>query len=266
MSNFDVGIHLEKYDIEMIVSTEQDTVRVIPGWVDMSNMRPGETVSVEIYSTGYRDLYAGPDPPSMIFERDGRQYFNLTVTLLEDAPISDEYDLMVSANAKTFIDGAISDVELIIRPVYHISATANVAAKPGEAAPGEETTGMIKVTNTGSIYGEYRLTKVSDPDSVVDEIAFTKEAELTPGFYEDFEFRIRIAQDAAPGKHQVTVDLWATTQYDVGGPMDTFTVEVDVTESTGVGTGIMIVAVIAIIVIIGVAAFLLRRPWDKILR
>jgi uncharacterized membrane protein len=243
----------------MLVSTEEDTIRVLLGWVDVGNMRPGETVSVQISTTGQHNLYAGADPPNMIFDRDGRQYFNLTITLLEDSPITDYFELMVTAIGKTVLDQAVSDVELTIYPIFQISATANLVLKPNEAGPGEEVTGMVKITNTGSIYGEYRLTKVSDPDSVVDELAFTREAELTPGFYEDFEFRIRIADDAPPGEHQITVEVWASTQYDTGNAMDTFTVQVTVSEEAGIGIGSILVSSIVIIAVIVIGAFVLRR-------
>jgi len=80
---FTVGIHLKVYEIEMLLSTEEDTTRVVPGWVDMGNMLPGETVAVYISATGYQDMYATADPNYLRFEREGRQYFNLTVVLME---------------------------------------------------------------------------------------------------------------------------------------------------------------------------------------
>ena len=94
---------------------------------------------------------------------------------------------------------------------------------------------------------------------VVEEVAFTREPDLTPGFYEDFEFRIEIAEDAEPGIHRVTIALWANTQYDTSGHMDTFTMEVHVTDKSGGVSGTLLVSVIVIIAILGVAAFLLRR-------
>ena len=264
-SSFTVGVTLDKYVIEMLVSTEEDTKDVILGWVNVDNMKPGETVSVQLYANGYHDLYATPDPVWFTFERDGRRYFNLTVVLKEDAPITEEFEVVVSAEGKTYLTSALSYVELVVKPIFQLSATAKVASKPVEAAPGGTTKGRLLVTNTGSIYGQYNLQMVSDPDGVVEEVAFTRESDLTPGFYEDFEFRIEIAEDAEPGIHRVTIALWANTQYVVSGHMDTFTVEVHVTERSGGVSGTLLVSVIAIIAIIGVAAFLLRRPWDNIL-
>jgi hypothetical protein len=262
MSNFNVAIDLEVYHIEMVVSTEHDTSQVVPGWVDVTNLRVGETLSVQLLcrlSSGFNDLYAAPDPSHMIFERNGRQYFNLTATMLEDAPITDDYQLILSAEAKTYIDYANSFVELKITPNGEISATADVASRPSEASPGGTATGELLVTNTGSIYGEYSLLIVDDPGSVVDEIAFTRGAELTPGFYEEFEFRVEVTEDASPGTHEVSVQLWASTQYDTGGPMDTFTMEVRVADPSGGVSGTLIISVIVILAVLGAAAFLVRR-------
>jgi hypothetical protein len=169
-SNFGVGIHLQKYSVEMLVSTEQDTVLVIPGWVDVGNMRPGETVSVEITATGHHYLYAGSDPPHMIFEGDGRQYFDLTLTLIEDSPITDSYEIIVTAIGKTVLDQAVSDVELVVYPDFQITATVDLVGKPTMVGPGEETTGTLRITNTGSIWGEYRLSKKDDPGYIVKRI------------------------------------------------------------------------------------------------
>ena len=260
-SDYSVGLHMDEYYIRMQVSTEKDTVYVVPGWVDINDMRMGETVSVKLSCTGYADLYAGPDPPHLIFERDGRQFFNLTITLLEDAPIDYLNEILLTADAKTYLDQAMAYAELTVEPIYEISATARVVNAPARAAPGEETTGVLKVTNTGTIYGEYYLTKASDPDKVVDEISFarSREAELTPGFYDDFDFRIKIADDAPPGKHRVTIDLWATTQYDTGGSMDTFTITVTVTEEPVYSSGTVTVAILLVIALLAIATYMLRR-------
>jgi hypothetical protein len=258
-SNFGVGIHLQKYSVEMLVSTEQDTVLVIPGWVDVGNMRPGETVSVEITATGHHYLYAGSDPPHMIFEGDGRQYFDLTLTLIEDSPITDSYEIIVTAIGKTVLDQAVSDVELVVYPDFQITATVDLVGKPTMVGPGEETTGTLRITNTGSIWGEYRLSKKDDPGYIVKRIRFTREAELTPGFHDDFEFEIEVEDDAEPGKHKVVVEVWATTQYDTGAPMDVFTVEVTVEEKTGMTTATTLAVTLIIIALIGVATFLMRR-------
>ncbi|UCC92187.1 MAG: hypothetical protein JSW25_05800 [Thermoplasmata archaeon] len=254
-----MGIHLQKYSVEMLVSTEQDTVLVIPGWVDVGNMRPGETVSVDITSTGHHYLYAGPDPPHMIFERDGRQYFNLTLTLVEDSPITESYEIIVTAIGKTVLDQAVSDVELVVYPDFQITATVNLVAKPPKVSPGGETTGTLRITNTGSIWGEYRLTKKDDPEFIVERIRFTREAELTPGFHDDFEFKVEVTEDAEPGNHRIVIEVWASTQYDTGAPMDTFTMEVIVEEETGMTTGTLLALTILVIAFIGVATFLLRR-------
>jgi hypothetical protein len=257
--NFGVGLHLEEYSIEMLLSTEQDTVRVVPGWVDVTDMRLGETVSVQLSSTGYYYLYAGPDPQWFLFERDGRQYFNLTLTLKEDAPLYEDNKILLSATAKTYLDQAISDVELVVTLTFQFTATASLVTRPPEAGPGGVSEGVLKVTNTGSIYGVYHLKVASDPDSVVTDVSFRWEADLTPGFYDDFPFRVEVAGDAPSGKHRVTIEVWGTTQYDTGDLMDTFTVEVQVSESSWLGTGTALVSAIVIVAIIGAAAYALRR-------
>ncbi len=259
-SDFTVGLHLDEYYVRMYVSTEHDVNHVLPGWVDVNDMRVGETVLVEVTSTSSHGVYAGADPPNLRFERDGRQYFNLTITMLEDSSLDEVSHLIVSADGRTYIDYATASVELEVEHVYEISATALVTRNPTKAEPGEETLGVLMVTNTGTIYGEYHLEKVSDPDSVVDEIVFarSREVELTPGFYEDFEFRIKISDDAPPGKHEITVDLWATTQYDTGDPMDTFAVEVIVAEAPHDPTSI-ILPLIIIITAIAVVVVVIRR-------
>ena len=50
-SSFTVGVTLDKYAIEMLVSTEEDTKDVILGWVNVDNMKPGETVSVQLFGS-----------------------------------------------------------------------------------------------------------------------------------------------------------------------------------------------------------------------
>ncbi|MCK4971572.1 MAG: hypothetical protein KAS77_13640, partial [Thermoplasmata archaeon] len=78
-SSFTVGVTLDTYAIEMLVSTEEDTKDVVLGWVNVDNMKPGETVSVQLSASGYHDIYAMPDPVWFAFEQDGKRYFNLTV-------------------------------------------------------------------------------------------------------------------------------------------------------------------------------------------
>jgi hypothetical protein len=68
-----------------------------------------------------------------------------------------------------------------------------------------------------------------------------------------------VEDDAEPGKHKVVVEVWATTQYDTGAPMDVFTVEVTVEEKTGMTTATTLAVTLIIIALIGVATFLMRR-------
>jgi hypothetical protein len=260
-SDFTVDLHLDEYDVKMPVSTEQDTTYRIPGWVDVNDMRVGETVSVHLTCTSYADLDAGADPPEMVFGGDGRQHFNLTLLLREDSPIDTIYYLHLAASGETLIDSATADADLTVEPIYRISATAELARKPGSVAPGGETRGIVRVTNTGTILGEYYLEPSSDPDSVVFDVAFTSswEAELTPGFNDEFEFRVNIADDAPPGDHEVTFELWGTTQYDTGEPLDTFTVVISVDEEQGIPMTALTIAIILILGVVIVTAFLLRR-------
>ena len=259
VSSFTVGLNLETYSIEMLISTEEDTKAVIQGWVDVNDMRPGETVSVQIESTGFHDLYAYPEPGFFIFERDGRLYFNLTLVLLEDPPPQDYFDLVISATGKALLNQVVSFQEMIVTPVFLLSAESILVSLPEEASPGEAPLGTLRITNTGSIHSEYRLVVVSDPDLVVDEIGFHEEAELVPGFYDEFEFYIAIVEDAAPGTHSVDIELWAHTHYEIGDVMDTFTIEVQVEDTSPGGTGPLLLLVVGILAIGGIAAHLYRR-------
>ncbi len=260
-ATFTVGLHLDSYHVRMPVSTEQDTAYKLPGWVDVNDMRVGETVYVDLFCTSYTELDAGPDPPHMVFEKDGRHHFNLSLILKEDSSIDTIYHLHMSANAETLIDSATADVDLTVEPIYEISATAELIRKPGRAAPGDVTKGTVRVSNTGTIFGEYYLEQASDPDDVVFDVAFTRswEAELTPGFHDDFEFRINLADDAPKGEHKVTFQLWGTTQYDTGEPLDTFTVVISITEDDSIPIWTLSMALILIITLVIVTALLLRR-------
>ncbi|NOQ53636.1 MAG: hypothetical protein GQ558_03415 [Thermoplasmata archaeon] len=259
VSSFTVGLNLETYSIEMMISTEEDTKTSIKGWVNVNDMRPVETVSVQIESTGFRDLYAYPEPGFFIFERDGKQYFNLTLVLLEDTPPQDYFDLVISATAKTPLNQVISFQEMIVTPVFLLSAESILVSLPEDAPPGETPLGTLRITNTGSIYSEYRLVVVSDPDLVVDEIGFYERAELVPGFYDEFEFYIAIVEDATTGTHSVDIELWAHTQYEIGDVMDTFTIEVQVEDTSSSVTGPLLLLVVGILAIVGVTAHPLRR-------
>ncbi len=258
-SNFGVGVHLDEYSIEMLVSTEKDQQYKILGWVDVSNMRPGETVAVTIEASGYNDIYGTPDPNYLRYERDGRQYFNLTVTLKEDAPIHEDFEIVVSAEGRTYLDYEISYVELTVTPTFQFTATANVIDVPGETEQGGEAKGVLRVTNTGSIYGEYSLELASGPDSVVNEVRFTRPSDLTPGFHDDFPFVLELAEDAPTGKHRVTIELWGETQYETSGLLDTVTVEVRVREASIGGAGSLIAVLLVIVAAVGVATYVLRR-------
>jgi len=258
-SSYTIGLNLETYSIEMLISTEEDTKAVIQGWVDVNDMRPGETVSVQIECTGFTDLYAYPEPGFFTFERDGRQYFNLTFVLLEDTPPQDYFNLVLSATGKTLLNQVISFKEMIITPVFLLSAESILVSLPEEASPGEAPLGTLMISNTGSIYSEYRLVVVSDPDLVVDEVGFHEEAELTPGFYDEFEFYITIVEDAAPGTHSVYIELWAHTHYEIGDVMDTFTIKVQVEDTSTGPTGPLLLLVVGTLALVGVAAYLVRR-------
>lgn len=257
---FTVGIHLKVYEIEMLLSTEEDTTRVVPGWVDMGNMLPGETVAVYISATGYQDMYATADPNYLRFEREGRQYFNLTVVLMEDAPIDQDFDIVVSAEAKTYLKSALSMVELHVSITYQLTATATLVSFPDEVRPGQSAKGSVLVTNTGSVYGEYELHVVLDQDSVAEGVGFDIVAWLTPGFYEEFDFHLDVADDAAPGSHKVTIELWAVTQYETKERLDSFDVRVEVEDSQGISGGTMAVLAVAIALVAALAiAVMLRR-------
>ena len=259
---FTVGLNLQVYDIKMLLSSDKNTSKIVPGWVDVNDMLRGETVAVYLSATSYRDLYAIPEPQVLFFDRDGRQYLNLTVVLMEGSPIDADYNLVVSAEGKTYLHSELSMVTLHVSVTYTLSATAELVSFPAEVTPGESATGTLLVTNTGSVYGEYELRAVSDPDSIAENIGFTIEADLTPGFYEDFEFTVDVAKDAPPGSHMIMVDLWAVTQDGNGERLDSFNMEVRVVDDDeGIGGTILVamtlVTVIALVAIVG--AISLRR-------
>jgi hypothetical protein len=225
-------------------------------------MRPTETVSVQLDVGGFHDLYAMPEPGGFFFERNGRQHFNLSIVLKEDAPLhEDHYEILVTATGKTLLDQEIADCLLTIVPVFSISASANLVTPPNEVGPGDMAFGVINVHNTGSIYSEYQLKVASDPDDVVEEIRFEKEAELTPGFWEEFDVVVVVAEDASPGRHQVELIVTANTQYDVWQDVATLTIEVEVAETGTALSSPVFVAMVILLVVVGVAAtaFLLRR-------
>lgn len=264
-SDYTVGIDIERQYVEMLVSSEHDVHTTIQGWVTVNDMRVGETVSVDITCTGGYYIFAGADPPHQTFDRDGRQYFNLTVTLIEDAGVMeesgviDEVKLVVTAVGKTYIDQAVSDVELVVRPVLHISADARVMRQPGPLGPGEDSKGLLRITNTGEIIGQYRLEIASDPDEVLFEAVFVINPSVGPGDRGDFEIRITTHDDAEPGKHEVTVELWALTQYDTGRPMDTFVVEVNVEDEGMEMDSTVVILIMIVVVIAALATYRLRR-------
>jgi hypothetical protein len=265
-SDYTVGIDLERQYVEMLVSSEHDVHTTIQGWVAVNDMRVGETVSVDITCTGGYYIYAGADPPHHTFDRDGRKYFNLTVTLVEDAGVMeesgviDEVKLVVTAVGKTYIDQAVSDVELVVRPVLHITADAQVLQQPGPLGPGEDSKGLMRISNTGEIIGQYRLEIASDPDEVLFEAVFVINPSVGPGDQGDFQIRITTHDDAEPGRHQVTVELWALTQYDTGRPMDTFVVRVEVEDQgMGVGTSTVVLPLLLVVAIAALATYRLRR-------
>jgi uncharacterized membrane protein len=88
-------------------------------------------------------------------------------------------------------------------------------------------------------------------------VRFTRPADLTPGFHEEFPFVLEIAEDAPAGKHKVTIELWGSTQYETSDLLDTFTVEVNVAEDPSVTPGTFLV--IIIIVIVAVLIVVIRR-------
>ena len=257
--SFTVGIGLESYAVTMLVSTEEDTIRILQGWVDVHHMKPGETVTVQIEATGYYNLYTEADPFHFRFEDDGRQFLNFTVVLKEDAPITDDFHILISAEAKTYLHSTNAYTELVVTPTFQITADAEITSRPSEGTPGESTTGKLLITNTGSIYGEYQLKVASDPDDVVEEVGFTREADLTPGFHEEFEFTIVLSENAEPGTHTVTISLWAHTQYDLEEQVDTITLNVRVTKPPSSVNITFLASLLVILSAIAIAAFVLRR-------
>jgi len=265
----DIKVWLDTDYVEMPVSTQDFTEMSIQGWVEMLDKPPGETVEVElsVRISGQYNIGAQPLPNILFFFYEETRYFNLSLRFQEDTPPGFEYLVGVDAMAESLIGSDLDTFHLTVETVPELSGEALMLEQPPDARPGEVTTGVVQVTNTGTLYAEYRMSISQDPTAAVESVKFNLEVEITPNWVEKVPFDVKVSKVASPGEHSVTMVLEVIHDDGSTAIVDTFNVFVSVkAPEDEISLPYTTFAVIAILVIVLVIAFLLRRPWDNILR
>ena len=132
--------------------------------------------------------------------------------------------------------------------------------QPPDARPGEVTTGVVQVTNTGTKYAEYRMSISQDPNAVVESIKFNLEVEITPNWVEKVPFDVTIVESTPPGSYEFTLNLLVLHEDGSTAIVDTFTVEVQVVEPEETyNWGATIMIAVIFVSIVSVVALAIRR-------
>ena len=254
-----IGLELEQYSIEIMSSPNEDTSGTIAGSVTLSSKMPGEGVSVQFSYIGAPELYALPEPGSMIFTELGTEYFNITIFLKEDTPLGGDYRISIVVTASSRTTSAEDTRQVTVYPAWDVMAEATILKAPPAVGPGGTTTGKVEVRNTGSRYVMCDLVLQGDPDRVVKEVTLLSSLGVPPNIWDKAEFDIVIEADAPVGMH--TVALGLVTQMDDGTVLilDVITIEVEVEEKEGFDPLGPIIVLVGGLVILGVLALSLRR-------
>lgn len=258
----DIELELEKASIVMPVSTQHITMVELQGWVDIIKKPPGETVRVDISTASPGQYKAGGkvSPESLYFFLETRLFFNLSITMNEDATPGFEYLLDIIGIATSKLGSDTDVFHLTIETVPELDGEALLREHPDSVAPGGSTAGVVQVTNLGTIYALFRLSVEDDPKDIIDSVDFRIEVELIPNWVEVVHFDINVARSAPVGEHTVTIGLNVVLDDGSNLLVDTYDVTFFVREKDGDTAdtyGLLIV--IGIIVASVVAALLLRR-------
>ena len=258
----DVDIELETSYIEMAVSTQEFTERDVQGWVEMLKKPPGETIEVKLSVSHQGQYVLGTyvAPPSLFFFYEGVQYFNLSIRFQEDSPPGFEYLVGVDAAAESLVGSDLDTFHLTVVTVPQLHGEAEMLEHPPDARPGDITTGVVQVTNTGTKYALYRMSISQDPSAVVGSVVFNLEVEMTPNWVEKVPFDIMVSNSALPGEYYIVMTLEVIHDDGSMAIVDTFNVHITVMEEKGETTlPYMAITVVAVLVIVFVIAILLRR-------
>ena len=258
----EICIELETSNVEMPVSTQEYTERNVQGWVEMVRKPPGETIEVElsVRFQGQYKLGAAPYPPALYFFYEGVQYFNLSIRFQEDTPPGFEYLIDVDAIAESLIGSDLDTFHLTVVTVPELHGEAEMLEHPPDARPGDVTTGIVQVTNTGTQYAEYKMSIFQDPSAVVESVVFNLEVEMTPNWVERVPFDIMVSAFALPGEYYIMMTLEVIHDDGSTAIVDTFNVHITVKEEKGETTlPYTAITVVAVLVVVFVIAILLRR-------
>jgi len=224
---------------------------------------PGETITVELLVSkpGQDFIGGGAYPDTLYFFYTGRQFFNLTLRLQEDTPPGKTYLVDVDAKAVSKI-GYDNDVcHLTVQSVPDLAGKAMMVEPPPSSAPGEITSGIVGVTNSGTMYAEYLLSVSEDLGKIVEDVYFTMEIEMTPNWVENAPFDLVISDSARPGDHHVVLNLLVVQDSGATTIVDRFEFEVTVVEveEDTFEWGSAMVIVLIFVVIAAIVFIAIRR-------
>jgi hypothetical protein len=262
----EIDLDLDYSEVEMPVSTQEMTELNIQGWVDMTKKPPGEllTVDLSVTTQGQYVISAGAYPDILYFFYTGRQFFNLTLRLGEDTAPGKEYLVDVFAETESAI-GFDNDIfHLKVTTVPDLGGTSLLIEPPKQVRPGGTTEGVVRVTNTGTRYAEYRLSIRDDKRHVVENLRFLMEVEMTPNWVEDAPFRFEVSKDAQPGKHHVELNLLVVQDSGATTIVDDFEFDVEVeAEEEEFNWSSLMVPVLAISTLAVVIGLVVRRMRNR---
>lgn len=250
----EIDCSLEVNVLDMPSSTEQPTEGVVQGWVVMSKKPPGETIQVQLEVVAQDSyVWACATPNSLIFHREGTQYFNLSIWLEEDAAPGIEHRIDINAMARSKIGSDGDAAVIIVKGIAEYAAEAEMIEQPGAARPGGSVNGIVQIWNQGTMWSTYLPSLITNPEGVVETVEFDIEVEVSPNLMKKVPFEIEVAKDAKEGMHQVTLGLVAVLQDGSTAIMDTFNVTIEVHPSSN-ESAIPFAAILLVAMLVAVPA------------